>query len=48
MIYFVDLDLLHHLITERPVLFVRYVIYVFSLIIIIIMVIINKCKNRKK
>ncbi len=42
MIYFVDMDLLHHLITERPVLFARYVIYIVSLIIIIIMVIIKK------
>ena len=41
-------DLITHLITERPVLFARYVIYIVSSIIIIIMVIIKKYKNRNR
>lgn len=41
-------DLITHLITERPVLFARYVMYIFSLIIIIIMIIIKKYQNRNK
>lgn len=42
------MDLLNHLILERPFLFLRYVIYALILIISIIMMIIKKYKNRNK
>ena len=42
------MDLLNHLITERPFLFLRYVIYAIIFIGSLIGFLVAKYKNRKK